>query len=179
MTSKLCRFAKAFRSDESGNANTVSFAIWTPALLLTLATAMEVGVYTARATLLERGMDMVARDIRLDTGIPPQHNEIKAAICEKASIIPDCAANLRLEMIPQDMRNWQSISAVADCTDRSKEVAPLRSFTPGQDNEMMILRACAKIQPILPMTWLAGAIETDAAGDYAVVAISAFVQEPR
>ncbi|MGX9354622.1 TadE/TadG family type IV pilus assembly protein [Roseobacteraceae bacterium S113] len=179
MTSQWRRFAKGFASDEAGNSNTVAFAIWTPLLLMTLATALEVGLYTARATLLERGMDIVARDIRLDTGVPPQHSEIKTRICEEAAIIPNCADNLRLEMIPQDMRAWTNIPSRADCTDRAEDVNPLRSFSPGQDNETMILRACAKIEPMLPMTFLAGAIELDAAGDYAVVAISAFVQEPR
>lgn len=179
MITAMTSLARRFLRDESGNSNTIAFAIWTPILLLTLATAIEVGVYTARATLLERGMDIVARDIRLDTGIPPQHDEIKARICNEANIIPECEANLRLEMIPQDMRAWVPVSGRADCTDEALEVAPLRGFSPGQQNQMMILRACAKISPLFPMTWLSGAIETDNAGDFAVVAVSAFVQEPR
>jgi hypothetical protein len=179
LASPLARFARRFARDEAGNTNTIAFAIWTPILLLTLGTAMEVGVYTARATLLERGMDMAARDIRLDTGLPMQHDDIKAAICEEARIIPHCTDALRLEMIPQDMHNWTNPPSAADCTDRARPVSPLRSFVPGQSNEMMILRACTKVTPILPMTWLSGALQTDAAGDFAIVTTSAFVQEPR
>ena len=179
MITRITSLWRRFRSDESGNVNTVAFAIWTPVLLMTLGTAIEVGLYTARATLLERGMDIVTRDIRLETGFTPQHNEIKNAICEQAAIIPDCTANLRLEMIPNDLRAWDPINAVADCTDRSQPVQPVRNFVSGQSNELMVLRACAKIEPLFPLTFLSGAIETDDAGDYAVVAISAFVQEPR
>lgn len=179
MTSTLRRFASCFARDEAGNANTMAFAIWTPAFLLLLGTAIEVGVYTARATLLERGMDMVSRDIRLDTGIPPQHDQIKNRICELAAIIPNCEQTLRLEMIPQDMRNWTAVNPVADCIDRAETVQPMRSFTPGTENQTMILRACAKLEPLLPMTWLSTALARDSKGDFGVVAISAFVQEPR
>lgn len=179
LLTRLSQRTRRFARDEDGSTNTVAFAIWTPILLLTLGTAMEVGVFTARATLLERGMDMAVRDIRLDTGMPMQHDDIKEAICEEARIIPNCDSALRLEMIQQDMHDWDDPPARADCVDRSLEVAPLRSFVPGQSNEVMILRACAKLEPLLPMTWLTTSLQTDTSGDFAIVAISAFVQEPR
>ena len=179
MISHITSAWRRFARDESGNTNTVAFAIWTPVLLITLATALEVGVYTARATMLERGMDITVRDIRLNTGTNPQHNEIKEMICEQAAIIPNCNNTLRLEMMIREMRDFAAIPNNADCTDRALPASPVREFSAGHENELMVLRACAKIEPIFPMTWLASALSTDAAGDYAVVALSAFVQEPR
>ena len=124
-------------------------------------------------------MDITVREIRLNTGSAPQHDEIKDMICEEAAIIPACDTTLRLEMIQRDMRNWADLPANPDCLDRALPVTPVRSFTAGQENELVVLRACAKVEPIFPMTWLTGALDTDTSGDFAVVAHSAFVQEPR
>lgn len=179
MMSRLTSRLRKFLRDPSGSAETVSFAVWTPVLLLTLATALEIGVYTARATMLERGLDVAVRDVRLSTGSAPQHDQIKSMICENAALIPNCQDTLRLEMMARDVRDWQPIPQTADCTDRALDAAPVREFTAGLENELMVLRACAKVAPILPMTWLSGALNRDTAGDYAIITMSTFVQEPR
>ena len=49
----------------------------------------------------------------------------------------------------------------------------------GQENELMILRACAKISPVFPTTGLGKNVTKDGSGQFALVSISAFVQEPR
>jgi hypothetical protein len=170
---------RRFLKEEDGGTNTIEFAIWTPILLLTLATAVEAGLYTARATMLERGMDMAARSIRLETDTAPQHSEIKAEICQLAAIVPNCEATLRLEMIPRDLRNWQAVPGQADCIDRSEPITPVRAFESGSENELMVLRACSKIEPLFPWSWLSTAIQRDQAGDMALIATSIFVQEPR
>jgi hypothetical protein len=124
-------------------------------------------------------MDLAVREIRLSTGDAPQHEEIKALICEEAAIIPDCRNALRLEMRARDLRDWSDLPREIDCTDRALPVTPVQAFTNGAENELMVLRACAKMAPIFPMTWFSDALSRDTAGDYAVVTLSAFVQEPR
>lgn len=178
MTCRLMHLINRFRRDEAGSVETISFAIWMPLIVLVLLTALEVGAYTARATMLERAVDMVARDIRLGTGSAPQHDAIKTQICERAVLVPSCETNLRLEMLQRDPRNWQALPATADCTDASLPVAPVRGFETGQSNELMVLRACAKVSPIFPITWFSEAIHVDAAGDYSLIAATSFVQEP-
>ena len=135
MTSLFRRFAR----DESGNTNTVAFAIWTPILLLTLATALEVGIYTARATLMERGMDIAARDIRLGTGTAPQHNEIVARICEEAVIIANCEDNMRLDTHTLAPSNAALITRAADICEQYER--PVATFE--QAREMLGLRPFA------------------------------------
>lgn len=179
MIRRLTHILARFRRDEAGSVETISFAIWLPLIIVVFLTAIEVGAYTARATMLERALDMVARDIRLGTGTAPQHEEIKTEICQRARIVPNCSTNLRLEMIQRDPRNWQGLPQTADCTDASLPVAPVRAFETGQSNELMVLRACAKVTPIFPTTFLSEAIHVDGAGDYALVAATSFVQEPR
>lgn len=179
MTRRLTHKLRRFCRDEAGGVETVSFAIWLPVVLMSLFVATEIGVYSARATMLERGMDVVIRDIRLGTGSAPQHSEIKDRICEEARILPNCAENLRLEMVQRDPRLWENLPETVDCVDRSEVVLPVRAFANGQSNELMVLRACAKVSPIIPMSWWAQAIQRDGAGDFALVTSSAFVQEPR
>lgn len=178
MSCRLTRLINRFRRDDAGSVETISFALWMPMIIVVLLTMIEVGAYTARATMLERAVDLVARDIRLGTGTAPQHDEIRTQICDRAVMIPDCATNLRLEMLQRDPRSWQALPQTADCTDAALPVAPVRAFETGQSNELMVLRACAKVTPIFPVTWLAESIHVDTAGDYALIAASSFVQEP-
>jgi hypothetical protein len=83
-------------------------------------------------------------------------------------------------MVRIDPRNWVPLAAVATCTDKSEEVAPKVQFkNDALENDLMILRACAKIDPIFPTTGLGKNIKKDGAGQFSLIAISAFVQEPR
>jgi Flp pilus assembly pilin Flp len=163
---------------EDGNA-TIEFAILFPLLAFTLISSVELGLITVKSTMLERALDMTVRDIRLSTGTAPQHDEIKALICERGVMLKNCNSSLRLEMVRLDPRNWSGPPAVADCVDTSDEVAPVREFVHGRENEMMFLRACVKIDPIFPTAGLGSQLAKDGAGQYALVATSAFVQEPR
>jgi hypothetical protein len=176
LLSRLC--PKTFLRAEDGTA-TVEFAITFPAMLFFMLSGIELGFVTLHHASLERAVDMTVRGIRLDTGAAPQHNEIKDLICARAGFIENCQSNLRLEMVQVDPYNWSGIAAEADCTDQSEEVAPVRNFVNGQSNELMILRACAKIDPVFPTTGLGQNMVKDAAGQYALVSTSAFVQEPR
>jgi hypothetical protein len=129
--------------------------------------------------MLERALDMTVRDIRLGTGSAPQHDEIKDLICERAGFIDDCAESLRLEMIELDPRAWSGLTTEADCIDKSEDIKPVRNFVNGQENRLMVMRACAMIDPVFPTTGLGKALIKDsAAGEYALVSMTAFVQEP-
>lgn len=167
-----------FRRAEEGHA-TIEFAITFPSMLFLLLSGVELGMMSIQHASLERALDLTVRDIRLGTGSAPQHNEIKDLICERAGYISDCKGTLRLEMVLVDPRNWTSLSADADCIDASKPVEPVRSFTNGMDNELMVLRACAKVKPVFPTTGLGKNVVKDGDGAYALLSSTVFVQEPR
>jgi len=167
-----------FLRDESGTA-TVEFVLVVPIYLSMLVMSIELGFVTLRNTLLERGLDMAVRDIRLGTGTAPQHDEIKRLVCENALMIRDCEQNLRLEMRPADIRTYAALDTTVDCTDAAEPSEPVREFTPGQQNELMVLRACLKFDPLFPDAVFGQALTTDASGQAAVVSMTAFVQEPR
>lgn len=171
-------FLGRFRRSEDGGA-TIEFSIVFPALMFFMLSGIELGMVSLNHVMLERAMDITVRDIRLGTGTAPQHDEIKDLICERAGFISNCSENLRLEMVQVDPRDWTNISTDADCTDQSEEVSPVRSFVNGLENELMILRACAKFKPFFPTTGLGDSLIKDGAGQYSLVSMSAFVQEPR
>lgn len=173
----LRRLAARFWRDERANP-TLEFVIMFPVMVFFLLSAVELGFMTMRNTMLERAVDMTVRDIRLGTQVNFQHDDIKRTVCERAGMLPDCDANLRLEMIQVDPRNWSAPDPTADCTDQSEEARPVRNFVNGQENEMMLIRACYKFRPVFPLTGLGKSLTTDGAGHAAMVASSAFVQEP-
>ena len=169
---------RRFWRDQAGNA-TVEFAITFPAIITIMLSGLELGFVSLQQSMLERAVDITVRDIRLGTGTAPQHDDIRDMICNRSAFIPDCTSSLRLEMIQVDPRNWSDIPTVPDCTDKSEEVSPVRNFVNGQENELMVLRACAKIDPVFPTTGLGKNMVKDEYGQYALTATTVFVQEPR
>lgn len=178
MTRNLMKRVAAFCDDESGANSVIPFALWTPIFVGILLMSIELGFVTLRHTALERALDETVREVRIGVYTPPQHAELKDTICEKAAMLADCQENLRLEMMVRDLRAWNTIPSKADCVDVSQEVNPVREFTNGNSNQLMILRACYKFTPISPATGFASFLTLDDAGNTALVATSAFVQEP-
>jgi hypothetical protein len=178
MTRTVLNRLVRFRRDEDGNA-TIEFVIMFPLFIFLLLAGIEMGIIAVRQATLERAVDMTVRDIRLGTGTAPQHDEIKDIICDRAVMVPECKSNLRLEMISVDPENFVAPPVVPDCTDASEEVNPVRQFTNGMDNQLMILRACAKFKPYYPLSGIGRELTKDNAGYAAVTATTAFVQEPR
>ncbi|WP_417729423.1 TadE/TadG family type IV pilus assembly protein [Roseovarius sp.] len=177
MSLSFRNYLRRFRRDETGTAS-LEFVLVAPFFLGIMIFSIEMGFVTMRATFLERGLDMAVREVRLGTGSVPQHDEIKQIICDNSIIINDCANNLRLEMRPADIRNFSALDQTADCTDQAEPSKPVREFTPGQQNELMLLRACLKYNPLFPTYILGSRLINDSSGQATLIANTAFVQEP-
>ncbi len=163
--------------EEDGNA-TIEFVLLFPIYLSFMILSIELGFITMRHTMIERGMDIAVRELRLGTGTAPQHDEIKDIICDNALVVLDCENSLRLEMEPANLFVFNSLDTEADCTDKEEEAKPVRSFTPGQQNQLMLLRACYKYDPLFPDEFLGSSLSTDASGQASIISMTAFVQEP-
>lgn len=177
MIQRLKQCLSRFRRDEAGNP-TVEFVLIFPIYLGMMSMSVELGMVTLRHTLLERGLDMAVREVRLGTGTAPTHDEIKTLVCDNAIMISNCEANLRLEMRPADVRAFTALDADVDCTDRSEQANPVRAFAPGQQNQLMLLRACLKYDPLFPEGIMVSALSKDVSGQAAIVSTTSFVQEP-
>ncbi|WP_127114163.1 TadE/TadG family type IV pilus assembly protein [Shimia sediminis] len=174
----MIKFLKQFRRDDTGSA-AVEFAVMFPVFFFILLSSVELGMMTIRSALLERALDIVVRDIRLTTGTAPSHTDIRTAVCAETNVVSDCNNNLALEMYLVDPRAWTDIPTAVTCTNKSEEVLPVTAFRNGMDNELMIIRACAKYEPMFADYGLGAFMAKDSSGDAALIAKAAFVQEPR
>jgi hypothetical protein len=178
-----------FRRDDSGVV-TVEFVLIFPIFFSIFLMTYESGMISLRHVMLERGVDVTVRDIRIGQLVDPSLADLRTSICDVAGIIPDCEAQLQVELLPNDLRNWTTVNGTVQCVDRGDPGSTPDKITNGGNNELMFLRACARIDPILPSSAigknkisLSAAIEasgtsTAAAGSYALVSTAAFVIEP-
>lgn len=173
----LKSYLRRFRGEEAGTA-TLEFVILFPFFIIMFCASVELGMITFRHSMLERGLDMAIRDVRLTTGANFQHDDIRDRVCGYSGFLPNCDSNLRLEMVSLDMRNYSSPNGSANCIDHSEQANPIRQWENGQQNEMMLIRACYVFKPVFPLTGLGRHLSTDGADNAAMVATSAFVQEP-
>ena len=172
---------RRFRKEEDGNAS-VEFFIIFPVFVTMMLMSVELSFITLRHTMLERGLDIAVRQIRLGTGEPSNHAEIKDVICESAFFIQDYKNQLRLEMKPLDLRSGPAqLDGPVLCTENAEPVDPAiikKDFEFGGVNELMVLRACFRYSPMFPEELIGSSLEKDAHGDAAIVSMTAFVQEP-
>ncbi|MBY8974322.1 pilus assembly protein [Rhodobacteraceae bacterium NNCM2] len=168
--------AGAFWRDERGNA-TVEFVVLFPWIAYLVFMLAETGVLMARSVMLDRGLDIAMRDIRLGLTPDVEHDDIKSMICDAAFLIDSCESSVLLELVPiTDPTSFPSNPI--SCVDRTEEVDPVTVFNPGAREQIMYVRACIIVDPLFPGSGLGAMLPKDASGGYAIVAKSAFVNEP-
>jgi hypothetical protein len=178
MMTRLANMLSRFRRDESGTA-TIEFVLYFSVMFVILASSVEIANINLRHAMLERGVDIAVRDIRLSTGDIPTFEQVRATICEEANVLEDCDANLMLEMVQVDPEAFVPLADAPDCINSQEDPRPVRNFEPGQDNDLMLIRACLKYKPMLPTVPMAKSIVLDEQGYAKLIVRSAFVQEPR
>ena len=176
MTRALRRLALALRR-EDGTA-TIEFVILFPIFIVLMVTGVEMGVLTLRQVMLERGVDITVRALRVGAMTNPDFNKVKTSICNNSLIIPNCASVVHLELTPVSTATWSVPTGVTSCVDRTGQVAPVVNFDPGQRNEFMLIRACAVFNPMFPTFGLAPKLPIDGSGGYHLIASTSFVNEP-
>ncbi len=164
-----------WRRDDGALA--IEFMLLVPLFLTVFISSIETSILLTRQVMLERGLDMAVRGLRLNTGVAVDAEDIEDKICENAFFIGDCRSALRLELRPVDDDDWELLGREATCVDRTAVVQPAVEFRPGNENEMMLVRACAIYDPLFPTTGL-GLRMPKVDGAYRLVAKSIFVHEP-
>jgi len=125
MVRKFCTYLNQLIRDEKGSAS-VEFVLIFPIYLSFILMSIELGFITMRHTLLERGLDVAVREVRLGTGSVPQHDQIKDIVCANAIMILNCDTKLRLEMRPADPFQLSTLDTDPDCTDAAEPAKPVR-----------------------------------------------------
>lgn len=176
MTAALSRLRRLWRSEE-GSA-VIPFVMFVPVFIAMVVSTFELGVLMLRQVMLERGLDMAVREVRLGTWPEPTHDWLKARVCALSVFLPDCNASLVIEMVPVSKVTWDLPPGQIQCVDKSKDFKPLVDFLPGGGDQLMLLRACIKLNTFFPNFGIGTDLNTDANGDYGLTAVSAFVIEP-
>ncbi|MBV1869088.1 MAG: pilus assembly protein [Marinosulfonomonas sp.] len=173
---QIRRVLKRRARQESGTA-TIEFALLFPAFITLFLMVFETGLLLTRGVMLDRGVDISMRELRLGTLNPMTHTNLKSKICANSAIIPDCMESVTVELLPVDS-TWMPLATGPTCVDRTEVIQPVLDFVPGAANELVLVRVCAIFDPFFPSTGLAAQIRLDATGAYALVATSAYVNEP-
>jgi Flp pilus assembly protein TadG len=173
----VCRRLRSLFRSEAGAAS-VEFVIVFPFFVGIFLSAFDVAMMNFRAVMLERATDIAVREIRLSSGAPLSYNDVLSDICSQAAMIPDCTNTLRIELQAVDKASWNGLQNRPDCVARNAAIQPVVKFQNGQQNELMLIRVCAVVDPVFPGIGVGRTMPKDASGGYQIIASSAFVNEP-
>jgi hypothetical protein len=165
-----------FRKNEDGSSS-IEFIIVFPVIMWFVLTTFEMGLIATRMVMLEHGLDMAARDIRLGSPDVATHDGLKRRVCEHAQVLNNCERDLILEVVQMDL-NSSYPQNEPNCIDRTGEIEPTISFTPGGRSRIMFVRACVIIDPLFPSHNITLGLPRDSTGGLQLVAFTAFMNEP-
>lgn len=161
-------------------AATIGLVLMLPMFMYVFMASFEIGLYMTRLTLLDRALDITARDIRLGKVANPTHDNIKAIVCANASMVPDCMTSLKLSLERVETTTWTLPATQATCVNRAEEVDPVTALDPNPTERkvLMIMRGCVIADALFPSIGVAAALPLDGKGGYKLIATSAFLNEP-
>ncbi len=172
------RLARASRR-EDGTA-TIEFVIVVPILVTIFMASIEAGFYMAKHVMLERGLDMVIRQVRLGNVPVINPTVLRNQVCEATPILKDCQSILKIEMQPVSMATFAMPAVPSTCVNRGAAAPPPDpDLLPGGSNELMLVRVCAVQDPIFPSTGIGLQLREDDLGGYQLATASVYVNEPR
>jgi Flp pilus assembly pilin Flp len=167
---------------DQGGATSVEFVILVPIFLLVMVNSIEGSILMMRGALLDRGLDMAMRELRLSTGSPPSYDAFRGLVCRNAGLLGDCMSSLQVELRPIDLQAGAPLTTSARCVEGARDIVPLVETDPshyagGAVDQLTMVRACLLVKPVVPNLGLAALLPTDQGG-FLLVSVSVFVQEP-
>lgn len=157
MLRKLGHLARRFRRAEAGSAATEILLIL-PVVFGMMCLAVETGVATTQAALLDRAVDRTARALRYGQLADRTVAGIRTSICADMAGLRNCATRVKVQVvaIPRAMTN---LPASVACTDQGSAPVPATTLVANNQNSFVLLRAC------LPVTAVASVLQSaDGAG---------------
>ncbi len=156
MTIGLISALRRFRRSEDGQA-TIEFCILFPAFISIMLCSIEAGIMMVRNVMLERGVDIAVRELRLGDPTPPTYDEFKQSICDNAIIFNDCDELLQVALQPVSTDTWTGLPNQLTCIneethlDETDPINPIvdTTFIGGGNNDLMIVQACGLFDPLL------------------------------
>lgn len=171
---------RRFKRREDG-ASTIAAVLFLPFFIMIMAASVEICVLIFKQTMLDRGVEMTTRVMRLGLDAMPDHEELKRSICNNVAIVSNCMDDLAVEVYSVNRNTWTSTKAGtrALCADGIEEGVNDPTIESGNSDQLMLMRACLKVEPMMSLNPLALALAKDASGKTALITTTAFVNEPR
>ena len=176
-------FLSEFLEDDKGSAS-IEFVVLFPLLFGILMAYLEMGWLMTKHMMLDRGLDLTMRQVRLASAPVTNYEAIRTAICANAYILSDCEEELKIQLIAvEDIT--PAILASPDCYDRGLDAAsnlPTNyAIGGGGRDQLMFVRVCVLVNPILPGVGYGYRLSHNDAGEtvgYSMISYSAFKNEP-
>lgn len=166
----------ALREDATA---TMEFVITFPVVMMLFIAAFETSMIMTRQVMLERTLDQAVRILRLANGLTVTPADIRTAICNNTSMLPDCDTLLTIDLRRIDRMTYDVPDNQELCIERADASATLNNeFTVGTDNELMLVRACMIVDRVLPFSGFGLNLTRDDSGGMHMMAASMFVNEP-
>lgn len=177
MTRFSCRLRRAWR-DDSGVAS-IEFVFALPILMAIFMGSFESGLFMTRSIMLEQSLDMVMRELRLGHYVNPDAALLKKEICDRTVVFSDCEAALMIDLQQISTTTWAMPTTATTCVNRDLDIQPVIALQIGQQNDLILVRACIVQDALFPTTGI-GLKLTRAGngGGYEIVSVSAFSNEP-
>ncbi len=177
------RISSLFRSwaTRQDGAITVEFVVIVPFVLTLFFASVDTGVTMLRKVMLDRGVDLAVREVRL--GNVPSDGSVTMAqlICDRTILFSDCINSISVEMQPVDTATFTGLDAPIRCIDREQNITPAVSFNPGSGGsaqELMLIRVCVAADPFIRLTGFLNSLPINPDGQYVIAAVGIFVNEP-
>lgn len=176
-----------FIRDERATS-TIEFLIMFPVILTLFVAVFETGVILSRQVLMERSLEEAARLLRLSREIVdpvtgqtrrPDADDIKTAICDNTRAIQNCDSVLVVELTVIDRTTYAMPANDVACVRRDDpSIVAFNPFDQGAGNQLVLMRACAVIDRMLPFSGFGLNLARDDSGGLHMVAASVYVNEP-
>lgn len=168
---------RRFLGREDGNA-TVEFAILVPLLFAIFVATLEGGLMMSRWAGIDRAADMVIRNLRLGTYTNPTAELLRREICDEVFLVENCYENTAVDIREIDRATFLMPSQDDPCVTRDQQIIqPVTQITPGQQNDLMLIRVCVTVDALFPTSRFA-LDSLDSRGGYALAVSSVYVNEP-
>ena len=173
---------KWFRTNDSGSAS-VEFVVLFPFFMATVFAGIEGGWMMTRFMMVERGVDVAMREVRLGVLKNPSYETLRDRICDVVTVVDNCNQNLVLTT--EIVRADETVSTEpAPCFDRTASQDELDDFNPadghntGSSSQIVVIKICAIVDPLLRNYGLSNLLTLDDSGGFPIRTKTAFLNEP-
>lgn len=163
---------------QSGAAS-VEMVLALPLVMAVLFAAVDFGGVMLRQVFLDRATSLAVREVML--GRVPSNGlaGLRTMICQRSFLLDQCETSLAIELRPIDTDTWAGLDAPMQCVNRPANISPALTFNPSNGSQnLMLMRVCASVQPLLRITGMFAGLDYADDGDLLLVSIGAFTNEP-